>query len=458
MADRIRRWLASLDDPAGELRSILRRVGKNVSVGVGGYAATGVLGIARTALLTKTISVAGYGEVLIVLELTRFLSAFADVGIHDLIFRFYSRFRAREDADATSALLQIAAVLSVTQGIVLTAALYLGAPVLAEWIYGDPRLAPLFRTYAVAALFLSMTGFYTSILRVHDRFSVLAGARVLGSAAMLAYLVVYLLVLDGRDLSTVMNAFVLGIAIHCGIPTFLAYKEVHEHRRPSAGNSGLSALRPYGRELRSTLLQANLRGYLKLGSRQGGAVLLGILSTPTQVAWYGVAQQLVRPLGVLQDNVQDAIMPELLRLEARGEHRRLHRLTRLLTGSTLIVGGGIAAVGLLAASPILEIVTRSEYLASIPTFRLMILASYLSLAFLAFYPLALACGALRRRNVMAALRLLYLGIAAGFGLTAFRLAVVELAGAATTRLGSDLQIFRTIRERAASERDGERKE
>jgi len=65
----------------------------------------------------------------------------------------------------------------------------------------------------------------------------------------------------------------------------------------------------------------NLSGYLKFAINPGDLFFLGLFSSPTQVAFYGLAKQLTAPLALLQTNLQTAITPEITSLLTRAKIR-----------------------------------------------------------------------------------------------------------------------------------------
>src|SRR5205085_444230 len=86
---------------------------------------------------------------------------------------------------------------------------------------------------------------------------------------------------------------------------------------------------PYSRRLRSDLtsclLNSNLSGYLRIGITPGDVFVLGLFSSPSQVALYGLAKQLTAPLSLLTTNTQTAISPEITSLIAKRRFQQLQR-------------------------------------------------------------------------------------------------------------------------------------
>lgn len=436
---------------AGSTRG--RRVIRNLSVGVGGSGFAMVLALATTALVTRTISIDDFGRVMIVLDLFAFILMFLDLRVQDVLFRYFPDWRREAPRERVRALLVVSLTASAGLGIVVLAGAVSASPWIARAWYDDPSLAPLIRIYAIASMAAAFTGFSTAILRIHDRFSAVVVPQVIGWMVTLGFLLVYLLVLDGRELRVVIGGYAVGAFIRSAVPLVLSLNQVREWwgRRPGE-RSLWAALAGQKRALSGMFLQTNLTGYLKLGSDRGGAFLLGLLSSPAQVAIFGLARQLTAPLVMLQGNVQASVAPEIFELRAGKNYASLQRMIGLLTRSQVLTSLGLLLVAALGARPAILAVSGSQYLAAVPVFLVLFVAGLVNYSAVAFYPLAVALEKLKRRNLMASLRFVYLGIAALMGMTALTLSVVQLAGNVTTRVGADWPLSEDLSSLAAADR------
>ena len=445
VAQRWRNW-----KDFGRNTQILRRFARNFSISASGSASSVLIAIGKTSLLTKTLSVANYGKVLIVTDLFQFLMMFLDVRVYDVIYRYYPEFRKEEDRSAIRGLLIVALGICFLLGLSVSVCMLLAAPWVANAVYDSTELAPLFQIYACVIIFSAFKGFYTPILRIHDRFSAIVIPEVVGNAFTLGLLILYLLGVDGKSLAVVVSAIAIGEAVRTVPPLIIAFRQVGSYFR--ATERGVrEALEPHRAGLLSTLWQTNIAGYLKLGAEQGGSFLLGVLSTPTQVALYGIARQLVRPIKMLQGNVQTAIMPEVYALRAKGKNAQLYQLCRRFVSTKVLLGGIGVVAAFLLVEPVILLVTTPEYLDAVPVFYIMIATVYSTFATLVFYPLTVAMDKMKRRNLCVAVRFLYLGGAIVAGLDALKLVLAQFAGSMTTRLGSDLFLFRGLRADAKAE-------
>jgi O-antigen/teichoic acid export membrane protein len=443
-----RRW----SDP-GKNVDILKRFFKNFSISAGGSASTAFIGIGKTAVLTKSLSIAAYGKVLIVVDLFRFLMMFLDVRVYDVMYRFYPEFVNKGDKSAVRGLLFCSLAICLSIGALVCLTMFFAASWIAANVYDAPELVLPFKVFACAIFFTAFKGFYTPILRIKDRFASIIVPQVVGQGMVLIMLLIYLVGYGGRDIAVVIGAFAVGEVVQAIIPLVISLREVSEFFK--AKEKGiLEALRPHRSGILSTLFQTNIAGYLKLGAEEGGSFLLGILSTPTQVALYGIARQLAKPLMMLQGNVQTAIMPEIFSLRAESKNWQLFRLCKRFVTTKAILGAVALGLAYWLAEPVILLVSNPEYLEATTVFYVMIGTVYLTFVTLTFYPLTVAMDRMKRRNLCVSVRFVYIGVAILAGFDAFKLAVAQFAGSLTTRLGSDFFVFRELRDDAVKDGDG----
>jgi O-antigen/teichoic acid export membrane protein len=212
----------------------------------------------------------------------------------------------------------------------------------------------------------------------------------------------------------------------------------------------------YRRRLTSTFFDVNLYGYFhKLTAAPGDTFLLGVFSTPSEVALYGIAQQIVRAVVILQNNIQAALTPEVVTLWSKSKVRQLYRLAVYYSASTLGVGAiGVLLVFLLAG-PVVVLISKPDYLDALPVFYVLVLAVYISLSTLPFYAIALSMDMLRRRNIALLVKVLLMGFAILSGLGALKMGFVQLLGAVSVVVLCDLPVCFRLRRLAHQQPEGD---
>jgi O-antigen/teichoic acid export membrane protein len=379
------------------------------------------------------LSIDDFGRVLIVINLFVLLEAFVGLRLSDVMFRFFLPLKERGEARALQGVLLLCLGLSLATGLLISGGMFALSPWLAERFYRNPQLAPLFRVYGLTVLVSAFREVYEPVLRIHDRFTSVVVPQVLGALATAACLVAYFAGSDAYDLRAVVAAFALGALIQTAPPLALALRLV----RPSLAGAGAAAraLSAYRPELLRCLFHSNLSGYLRIAINPGDLFLLGLFSTPAQVALYGLARQLTAPLGHLQTNAQIAVAPEVISLVARREFARLRRMVGRFVVSASALGALSVGAGLLAGRVFISWISGPEYAAALPVFNLLLVITALMLIVAPFRPLSVGLDLMRWYNLgLLSSAAVVLAFAAAGRLDAAGMAYAQLAGALLLRI------------------------
>jgi O-antigen/teichoic acid export membrane protein len=431
-------------------RPVWRRFRRNLSVSLLGSAFSLALKLGQAALLTRALGIDDFGRVIIVINLFVFLEAFVGLRVSDLVFRFYPPLRERQESRALRGLLLSCLGISLATGLLVGGGVFILSPWLAGRVYHSEGLAPLFQIYGCTVLVSAFREVYEPILRIHDRFASVVVPQVLGALTTFALLAAYLASAEAYDLKAVVAAFAAGVLVQTVPPLALALRLL----RPSLWGVRLSpaarGLNEYRPELLRCLFHSNLSGYLKFSVDPGDVFLLGLFSTPSQVALYGLARQLTAPLALLQTNAQTAVAPEVISLAAAGKFAQLKRLVGRYVVSASALGGLSLAGGLLLGPAFISWLSRPDYAAALPVFYALLAVAALVLAAAVFRPLAVSLDLMRWYNfgLLASAAVVLAFVAAG-RLDALHMAYAQLAGALIVRLVCNVPVWARLRGLAA---------
>jgi O-antigen/teichoic acid export membrane protein len=251
---------------------------------------------------------------------------------------------------------------------------------------------------AITLVVFSFSGIYESILRLHDRFSVLLVSQIAGSLVSLIALSIYLLTLKGSeyDLRIVVGIIAAGALIQ-GLPPLI--KTLQLLKPYFADQSKKDVQAGFTSTLISCLVYSNLSGYLKFATSPGDIFLLGVFASPVQVAWYGLAKQFAAPLSFLEVTIQTAITPEIVFLRAKHGYQQLKQLVVRYLAVSGALGGILLILGLILGRLLFLKVLGSQYESALPVFYCLLIASTVLTVLLVFRPLAVAFDQLKWHNV-----------------------------------------------------------
>ncbi|HEX7175907.1 MAG TPA: oligosaccharide flippase family protein, partial [Pyrinomonadaceae bacterium] len=429
-----------------ENRSIWRRFSRNLSVGLLGAVLSLAIKSAQTLLLTRALRMEDYGRVLIVVNLFVFLNSFIGLRVSDVMFRFFPLLRERREESALQGLLLLCLGVSATTGLLIFVSVLVFSPWLAGRLYQSPELAPLFGIYGWTILASSFSDVSGPILRMYDRFTSLVAPQVLGSLATFTILIAYMATTSRYHLTPIVAAFAVGVFVQTVPPLVLALRLVKPYLTGVNLKLAATSLATYRSELMRCLFNSNVTGYLKIANSPGDLFLLGIFSSPAQVALYGLAKQLVAPLALLLTNVQTALTPEITLLVAKRKLEQFKRLVGLYTVSAFVAGGLLTVCALLAGRFLILRLTRPEYVDALPLFYILLIAAWALLVGAFLRPLALSLDLLKWDNLaqLASTAVLLIFVIAG-RLNALTLALVQLAGVLALRLLFYVPVWRRLR-------------
>ncbi|MEP6742224.1 MAG: oligosaccharide flippase family protein [bacterium] len=390
-----------------------------------------------------------YGRLLIILNLFIFLNSFFGLRVSDVMFRFFPPLKEDADARALKDLLLFCLGICVASGLLIYVTVLVISPWLAEHIYSHAGLSTLFNIYGCTILVYAFSGIYEPILRIYDRFSAIVLPQILGSVFTLMALFIYFTTKrEGYDLRVVVAAFTVGVLVQIIPPFVQALRLVSPFLVQVKGRETAPGLTKYRRQLARCLFNSNLSGYLKFAIDPGDVFLLGVFSSPTQVALYGLAKQLTSPLALLQTTIQTAITPEITNLFAKLKLQQLRRLVTRYVISAFVFGGLLLLGALLLGQVLILHFFTAQYLTALPVFYCLIVAAWLLLVFLVFRPLAVSLDLLKWHNLALLLSaVVIIGLIFAGELSALKMAYVQLGEAAILRLSFSLLVWKKVRDR-----------
>lgn len=415
---------------------IWHRFRRNVSISVLGSGLSLAIKLGQTALLTKLLKIDDYGRVLIVLNLFVFLDSFFGLRVSDVMFRFFPLLKEQKERQALKGLLLLCLGICLASGLLIYGGVVVLSPWLADRLYPNLGLAPLFNIYGCTILVSAFSGVYEPILRVHDRFTSIVAPQVLGGLVTFALLCIYFATNYGTafptngeySLKTIVAAFTVGALVQSVPPFVQALRLVIPLLSGVKAKDAVQALARYRRDLVGCFVNSNFSGYLKFAISPGDVFLLGLFSSPAQLALYGLAKQLTAPLALLQTNIQTAITPEITSLVAKRKFDQLKRLVARYVWSIFGLSSLLLISALLLGRFLILRLIQPEYLAALPVFYLLTIAGWLMLVFLVFRPLAVSLDLLRWHNLalLASAGVVGVFIIAG-ELNALTMAYIQLA-------------------------------
>jgi O-antigen/teichoic acid export membrane protein len=292
-------------DPIG---SILR----NSAVLLAAKVVSAAMGLALVAVLPRLLGDAGYGTLHLALSLVGMFGVAVDFGLAQVLARAVAR-----DHGVARAYLARAGAITMAAGALFYVALA-GLLAVAAYPAGTGTVVAVL---GVGMILDGLTGVLGGLYQGHERMLVPALARVVGNAVTLGVLLPRLWAGAPAEPASVAAVLVASSLVRLGIQAWgLRRLPALRHARPVAlpWRGMLAAGLPF------LLWQALGIFYFRID-----VVMLGYLTPPATVGWYGAATRLVDGLMFVADVVSVTSFPVLARLwvDSPAEFRRVARRT-----------------------------------------------------------------------------------------------------------------------------------
>lgn len=298
--------------------------------------ATSIADLAQIVLITHALGLAEYGRLALVISFVVLVGRFFDVRVGIAATTFaVGRVGASDWAGAAS-VFRFGYAVDAAMGVAAFAIVVGLAPLVGPHLIGEHG-SSLIVLYALTLLVSTVDETSVSILRVLDRFRLLAWHTVILEG--LRVLAVGLALLIDRSLASVLIALVAYQLLRA-VVNWLAAALVFSRAstvslwRRSSGRFGQR------RAMLRTIFHTNLVSYSRLAQVQLPTLLLGALSTTTQVGLYKIGTAAGAIVGRAADPAYAAVLPRLSRLWSSGKWAEIRGLLR----SATVIAAGILGV------------------------------------------------------------------------------------------------------------------
>jgi O-antigen/teichoic acid export membrane protein len=347
-----------------------RLVWRRFATAVGIYASA-LFGFLATIVAARILGVREFGHFAIVMAATGFFQTLLDLTVEEAVTKYGFRYSVAGDWGRLRRLFVRALTFKGSGAALAGLALVALAP-LADSLFGTSGLTTPLLVAALLPLAQAPEGLAGSAIILHGRYDVRGLFLALSMALRLAAVAV-----AAPSGVTATIAAIVGAQVVATVAVSAAGWSAF-HRFPSAPSTPLD---PDSREIRSFVLQSSLAtGVVSLRTSLA-PLLVGLVSTPTQVAYFRAALAPQQAFTILSAPARLVMLTEQTRDWERGEHRAVFAGIRRYT---LVAGGvmAIALVPLIVFMPdLIRIVFSTEFAAAADAARIVLVAAALQFVF-----------------------------------------------------------------------------
>ncbi|SPJ25215.1 lipopolysaccharide biosynthesis protein [Palleronia abyssalis] len=401
-----------------QLDEVVPRLLRSSGLLVASTSTVGLLGIVTLALTARAIGPAGIGILALVEAYIRSVDLIFRWPPTQAVIKHAAGMMETDDRAAFVRLVKLSFLIDLAGGCLSGGiAIMLGYWASTWFDLGSDGY--LYILLVAASLFFSFRPTGIAILRLFDRFDLLAISDACIALARLAIAAVAL-ALDLGIWAFVTLLFLQSMAD--GLVLFvLALREMYRRGypaiRPASARQALSENKNFFR----FLFNANFSQILRQAVTRFDVLALGLFVGPSAVGFYQVAKRSGKAMQRFGRTLTQVLFPELARMWVRGERDRFGRLILLVTLMTLGAVSILFVPIALSVPVIVKTLFGADFLGAVPIVKLQLVAVVINIAGVSFVPALLSMGL--DRQLMGITSLATIGFAAAF------VPAVMLAGA-----------------------------
>ena len=346
------------------------------------------------------------------------------------VIRFGALHLDKESPDALQRLFGFTASLDVVSAVVGSILAIIAVPLVAPWLNWSQSEQYMPEAFGVILL-LSTGGTPSGILRLFDRFDLLAITDAVGPTIRLVGAVIAWL--TGGGVIAFLGIWA-GAAVGQLVSQWVAAVMIHGSRMSFGRESYRQSIAENPRLWRYMLL-TNISNSLSLFWMQVGTLAVGAVAGPAEAGGFRIASRLAKGVGKPIETVTRALYPELAKLSAGGSHATLKvllwRFTLVASALGLVMMAGLAFGG----EALLRLVAGKQFMFASGFLFLLGISAAIDLAGFALEPYHNATGRAGR-----VLQSRLIGAAVYMALLALLLPKLGAAGAAYAAIGASLAI------------------
>jgi len=409
----------------------LSRIGRNLGWIAGSRGFAGLVSIAYMALAARTMGPAGFGIFALILTYGQLIANLVQFQSWKGVIRYGAIHMTEDRPDRLARLFGFSATLDIGSALVGSLLAILTMPIIGPLIHltvEEQNTAALFG----AVLLLTTGATPTGILRLYDRFDMLAFTDAIGPIVrVIGSVIGWWLVLDVRWFLLV---WALAAILQAAGQWFAAL--VLQRAKLKIGRNAFRQTLQENRRIWRFMLMTNLSSSLSLFWLQSGTLAVGGWAGPVEAGGFRIAHRFARAIIKPVETITRALYPELARLVAEDDHRTLRKLLiRVCLVAALFASVVVLATGL-AGREILHLIAGKKFEFAYVFFFLLSISTAIDLAGFALEPFHNAHGRAGR-----VLRCRVVGAIVYVALLALLLPMFGARGAAFAAIAASLVIF-----------------
>ncbi|WP_186827331.1 lipopolysaccharide biosynthesis protein [Paracoccus aurantiacus] len=363
---------------------------RNLSWTFGSQLFISVAAVATLFITARALGPTNLGILALVEAFVRIVDLIVRLEPWQAVIKYAIGAQDRRDAPAFLRLIKLSILIDAFGGILSGLTCIILASFIAPMIGLSDESGAQYIWFVAFGLFFSYRSTATAILRIFDRFDLLARIDMITALIRLALTVIAWA--SGLGIWAFL-ALLLAQSLMDGLVAFFcALKELHRHGYHGVrAASGLQALRENPGFLRF-LWNSNFNVILRQSANRFDILVLGAMMNPAAVGIYQLGKRVMNRVTKLAGPIRQTIYPELARLWEQGKIAQFNRVVLIVSVSILMMQLVVALPIMLNMEWVIERLFGNAYAGAGPVMNILLGSSIIFASGVALNPALLSMG------------------------------------------------------------------
>ncbi len=373
-----------------DARSLIGRLAKNMSWLFLSQILMAVFGLATLIITARAVGPAAVGILALVDAYVQVLDRLCRLEPWQAVIKYGSDALTEDDTHRFGHLIKLSVVIDIIGGLLAGTVAILLAPTLAPLIGLPEDGGSSYIVLVALGLFLSLRPTGIAVLRIHDRFDLLAiSDMVVAGLRLVGTIIVFLL---DMDLWAFLALMLMHQVLTGLVAFFIALRELRRRNLQSFMSLKLrTALRQNPGFLRF-LWNSNFNVVLRQSTQRLDVLVVGALLDVTSVGFYQVGKRIMTNIVRVGGPIRQVLYPEMTRLWSAEEHGRFWKLVRYVSFAMLGLSLAIAVPLAWKMTDLAVLLFGPEFAGAAPVMTILMFAAVIYLGGLALNPTLLSMG------------------------------------------------------------------